>query len=47
MPTGSLAIMIKRNKETIIPKGDTRILAGDNKDTKRKAITTLFYIIFI
>lgn len=30
MPTGSLAIMIKRNKETIIPKGDTRILAGDN-----------------
>ena len=30
MPTGSLAIMIKRNKETIIPKGDTKILAGDN-----------------
>lgn len=30
MPTGSLAIMIKRNKETIIPRGDTRILAGDN-----------------
>ena len=30
MSTGSLAIMIKRNKETIIPKGDTRILAGDN-----------------
>lgn len=30
MPTGSLALMIKRNKETIIPRGDTRILAGDN-----------------
>ncbi len=29
MPTGSLAVMIKRDKETIIPKGDTRILAGD------------------
>ena len=29
-PTGSLAIMIKRNHETIITKGDTRILAGDN-----------------
>ena len=30
MPTGSLAIMIKREDETIITKGDTRILAGDN-----------------
>lgn len=30
MPTGSLAIMIKRNHETIITKGDTKILAGDN-----------------
>ena len=30
MPTGSLAIMIKRNKETIITKGDTQILAGDS-----------------
>lgn len=29
-PTGSLAIMIKRNRESIITKGDTRILAGDN-----------------
>lgn len=29
MPTGSLAIMIKRNGETIIPKGDTKILAND------------------
>ena len=30
MPTGSLALMIKRKKETIIPRGDTKILAGDN-----------------
>lgn len=30
IPNDSLAIMIKRNEETIIPKGDTRILAGDN-----------------
>ena len=30
MPTGSLAIMIKRNQETIITKGDTQVLAGDN-----------------
>lgn len=30
MPTGSLALMIKRGQETIITKGDTRILAGDN-----------------
>lgn len=30
MPTGSLALMIKRGKETIITKGDTQILAGDN-----------------
>lgn len=28
-PTGSLALMIKRNHETIITKGDTRILAND------------------
>lgn len=30
MPTGSLAIMIKRGGETIIPRGDTVILAEDN-----------------
>ncbi len=30
VPTGSLALMIKRNKETIITRGDTRILAGDD-----------------
>ena len=30
VPTGSLAIMIKRNHETIITKGDTKILAGDD-----------------
>lgn len=30
LPTGSLALMIKRGKETIITKGDTRIHAGDN-----------------
>lgn len=30
MPTGSLALMIKRKDETIITKGDTRILAGDS-----------------
>lgn len=30
MPTGALAIMIKRDKETIITKGDTVICAGDN-----------------
>lgn len=30
VPTGSLALMIKRGKETIIPKGNTKILAGDN-----------------
>lgn len=30
VPTGSLALMIKRNHETIITKGDTRILAGDD-----------------
>lgn len=29
MPTGSLAVMIKRQGETLIPGGDTRILAGD------------------
>ena len=30
MPTGSLALMIKRDKETIITRGDTIIHAGDN-----------------
>lgn len=30
MPTGSLAIMIKRGKETIITKGDTEIKADDS-----------------
>lgn len=30
IPTGSLAIMIKRSGETIITKGDTKILAGDS-----------------
>lgn len=30
IPTGSLALMIKRGKETIVPKGDTKIHAGDN-----------------
>lgn len=30
LPTGALALMIKRNKETIITKGDTLILAGDD-----------------
>lgn len=30
MPTGSLALMIKRKDETIITKGDTMILAGDS-----------------
>ncbi|MBP3460087.1 MAG: potassium/proton antiporter [Lachnospiraceae bacterium] len=30
MPTGSLALMIKRGKETLIPRGDTVILAEDN-----------------
>ena len=30
MPTGSLALMIKRNGETIIPNGDTEILAEDS-----------------
>ena len=30
MPTGSLAIMIKRGKETIITKGDTLMIPGDN-----------------
>lgn len=29
VPTGSLALMIKRGDETIVTKGDTRILAGD------------------
>lgn len=30
MPTGSLALMIRRQEETLIPRGDTMILAGDN-----------------
>lgn len=30
MPTGALAIMLKRNGESIIAKGNTRILAGDD-----------------
>jgi len=30
IPTGSLALMIKRKKETVIPKGDTKIIANDN-----------------
>lgn len=30
MPTGALALMIRRGEETIIPKGDTVILAGDS-----------------
>jgi cell volume regulation protein A len=30
MPSGSLALMIKRGKDTIITKGDTEILAGDD-----------------
>lgn len=30
MPTDSLALMIKRKGETLIPRGDTRILAGDS-----------------
>lgn len=29
IPTGSLAIMIKRGQDTVIPKGDTMILEGD------------------
>lgn len=30
MPTGTLALMIKRGKETIVTKGDTKIHAGDS-----------------
>jgi len=30
LPTGSLALMIKRGKETLIPRGNTMILAEDN-----------------
>lgn len=30
MPTDSLALMIKREGDTIIPRGDTKILAGDS-----------------
>lgn len=29
-PTGSLALMIKRGEETLIPKGDTMIMPGDH-----------------
>ena len=29
LPEGSLAMLIRREDETIIPKGDTKILAGD------------------
>jgi cell volume regulation protein A len=29
IPTGSLAIMIKRGHDTIVPRGDTKILAND------------------
>lgn len=30
MPTGSLALMIKRDGDTVIPKGNTQIMAGDS-----------------
>lgn len=30
LPSDSLAVMIKREGETLIPKGDTKILAGDS-----------------
>ena len=30
MPTGTLAIMIKRDQKTIVTKGDTMILPGDD-----------------
>lgn len=30
MPTGSLALMIKRGSETLVPRGETMILANDN-----------------
>lgn len=30
LPSDSLAVMVKRDGETLIPKGDTKILAGDN-----------------
>ena len=30
MPTGALALMIKRDDETIITRGNTQILAGDS-----------------
>lgn len=30
MPTDSLALMIRRGEETIIPRGNTKILAGDS-----------------
>ncbi len=50
LPSGSLAVMIKRNGDTLIPKGDTKILAGDSiilnipyynadKDVKLQEIT--------
>ena len=30
MPTGALALMIKRGEETIVTKGDTLVHVGDN-----------------
>ena len=30
MPTGAIALMIKRGRESIITRGNTRILGGDN-----------------
>ena len=30
MPTGTLAVMIKRGKQTIVTRGDTQILKGDD-----------------
>lgn len=30
MPTGAISLMIKRGRETIITRGNTKILAGDN-----------------
>ncbi len=30
LPSDSLAVMIQRDEETLIPKGDTKILAGDS-----------------
>ena len=41
MPTDSLAVMIKRHGETLIPRGDTRILAGDSIILSVPAVTGL------